>query len=92
MQAAKATNLLATSTFETPNKVKLYPNPSTGIVKITTENIVKVQVVDVLGKVVYINNSISNNTNIDLSNLQKGVYLVKINGENINITEKLILN
>ena len=92
MQAAKATNLLATSTFETANKVKLYPNPSTGIVKITTENIVKVQVVDVLGKVVYINNSISNNTNIDLSNLQKGVYLVKINGENINITEKLILN
>lgn len=91
MQAAKATTVLATNSFEKASKVKLYPNPSTGIVKITTENEVKVQVIDVLGKIVYTNNAIANNTNIDLSNMQKGIYLVKVTGTDVNITEKLIL-
>jgi Secretion system C-terminal sorting domain/Outer membrane protein Omp28 len=82
---------LATNSFETSNKVKLYPNPSTGIVKISTESNVQVKIIDILGKVVYSNNSVTSDSNLDLSNLQKGIYLVKVIGENVYATEKLIL-
>lgn len=87
----KVSTVLATNTFESSTKLKLYPNPSTGIVKIASENEVQVRIIDLLGKVVYINNNTTNNSNMDLSNLSKGIYLVKITGENINSTEKLIL-
>ena len=82
---------LSNNKFEQNANVNLYPNPSSGILKINTENTVNLSVIDVLGKMVYSNNQADKNTNIDLSNLQKGIYLVKISGENTNTTEKLIL-
>ena len=48
MQAAKASSLLATNSFQTSTKVKLYPNPSSGIVKISTESDVQVKIIDIL--------------------------------------------
>lgn len=85
------TSVLETRNFETSSKVKLYPNPSTGIVTIATEKEVQVKIIDVFGKVVYSNNNVSNNYSVDVSNLSKGIYLVKINNENTYTTEKLIL-
>ncbi len=84
---------LSSSNFESESKkVKFYPNPSSGILKIDTESQLKISVTNLIGKVVYTNDSVVNNTNIDLSNLQKGIYLVNVVGENTNTTEKLILN
>ena len=91
MQAAKASSLLAIDTFNTHSGVKLYPNPSTGIIKITTENPVSISIIDLLGKVVYSSDNLSNNSIIDLSSLQKGIYFAKIVDGNKAITQKLIL-
>ena len=82
---------LSTDLFANNQSIQMFPNPSTGFIKISTKNSVNLSVIDVLGKVVYNNSQVDKNTNIDLSNIQKGVYLVKITGENISTTEKLIL-
>ena len=91
MQAAKASSLLAIDTFNTQSGVKLYPNPSTGIIKITTEDIIQIEVVDILGKIVFTESNLSNNTTIDCSGLQKGIYVAKISSRNTIYTQKLIL-
>ena len=59
-----------------------YPNPSTGVVNFTDE--VNIKVYNVLGKLV-----LEDKTNkIELS---KGVYLIKISKDNLDITTKLII-
>ena len=83
--------ILANNTFQTNAKFSVAPNPSTGTITINTEKTVRLSVIDVLGKVVYTNDQVDVNTNIDLSNLQKGIYLVKVIGDNVYSTEKLIL-
>jgi Secretion system C-terminal sorting domain len=70
----------------------LYPNPSTGLISINTESAVNVSIVDVTGKVVFVASNITKDKNIDLSGLQKGMYLARISGENTTSTEKIILN
>ena len=77
--------------FSDLEKLTLYPNPSTGILKIKTDNPVKISIVDLLGKIVFLQENISNNSNIDLTYLQKGIYLVKIVSEKSTSTQKLIL-
>jgi hypothetical protein len=81
---------LANNTFN-KSKFSIFPNPSTGMVKIITENPVDVSVVDVLGKEVFASKNNTSNATIDLSSLQKGVYMIKAVGENGSFTEKLIL-
>jgi hypothetical protein len=82
---------LSVSAFELIS-LKLYPNPSTGIISINTETSVNVSIVDVTGKVVFVAAEVTKDKNIDLSGLQKGVYLARISSENGTTTEKIILN
>ena len=49
------------------------------------------QVIDILGKVVYTSGNVANGANIDLSNLQKGVYIAKIVENEKTSSQKLIL-
>jgi hypothetical protein len=72
--------------------VSVYPNPSTGRLQIKADSVVSVELVDVLGKVVFTSKNVNNDTILDLSSLNKGIYLAKITGENINYTEKVVLN
>ena len=59
-----------------------YPNPSTGVVNFTAE--VDLKVYDMLGKLV-----LEDKTNT--IKLNKGIYLIKISKENLDITTKLII-
>ena len=88
---AMTTAQLSVSAFELIS-LKLYPNPSTGIISINTETSVNVSIVDVTGKVVLVAAEVTKEKNIDLSGLQKGVYLARISSENGTTTEKIILN
>jgi Secretion system C-terminal sorting domain/Outer membrane protein Omp28 len=81
---------LATTNFAT-QKVAIFPNPSSGLLKIQSETAVKIQLIDVLGKVVFTASNVSSQNVLDISSLQKGLYLAKITGDNINYTEKVIL-
>ncbi len=92
MQTTYAENTLSTGDFDTVSKIKLYPNPSNGIVRIATESPVDIEIIDVTGKHILTVTQATNETVIDLSAMQNGVYFAKISGENISKTEKILLN
>lgn len=72
-------------------KYKIYPNPTSGEISIEGEGIREIEVVDLSGKS-YKSNISNNGNSHDLSNLPKGIYLVKITSENSVRTEKIVLN
>ena len=80
----------------TESSFKVYPNPTTGILNINTSDIkgnFEIQLINILGKVVF-NNTFSNNQNtIDLTEngLLKGTYFLKINTENDSYYSKVVL-
>jgi hypothetical protein len=60
-----------------------YPNPSTG--KIYFKSKINVKVYNMIGKLVLEANKVSS------INLNKGLYLIKIEKENINLITKIII-
>lgn len=88
---------LAVDYFENSDMIKVYPNPSSGLVNIRINQFVgkiNLQVVDLNGRVVYSleNGNFNIEKTIDLSSFQSGVYILKINGESLNYTQKMVLN
>ena len=76
---------------------KVSPNPSNGLYNIRINNFVgkmNLEVVDINGRLIINDKNIdfNNEKNIDLSTVQSGVYILKISGENINYSQKLIKN
>ena len=71
--------------------ISLYPNPSTGLVSISTKNeAAKVVIMDVKGMVVLTSETF---TNIDITFLNQGLYYVQLQGttgEILSKTERLI--
>ncbi|MBR5983809.1 MAG: choice-of-anchor J domain-containing protein, partial [Bacteroidales bacterium] len=53
------------------NSISIFPNPTTGIVNIEAEGLNKVVVYDVTGRMMM---SVANESTIDISNLEAGVY------------------
>lgn len=70
---------------------KIYPNPTTGLLNISSESAVDVTVTDMLGKVVFSSTNVSANGQIDLSNLQKGLYVATVSGLQGTVVEKVVL-
>lgn len=74
------------------NNFSLYPNPvSNGVVNIRTnsQDAINILVYDVLGKQVK-NETITNNT-LDVSNLNTGIYIVKLSQNEATVTKKLVI-
>ena len=82
--------VLSTQNFNTNNlKASIYPNPTTDAFTIEMENEVKsVEIYSLQGQKVMT----ATNKNINVSNLSKGMYLVRIEDENNAVaTQKLII-
>lgn len=83
---------LGTNDLIVSNKVEIAPNPTSGMVKVFTEQNVNVMVYDLTGKTVYKQNAVSNNTQMNLSHLAKGVYIVTLtDGKGVETVKKLII-
>lgn len=68
------------------NNVAIYPNPSTGIVNISSENeIINCQIFDLQGNLLINNNLSDRYTTINIQNLNFGVYILKLQYLNNNI-------
>ncbi|NHM05947.1 T9SS type A sorting domain-containing protein [Flavobacterium sp. CYK-4] len=87
---ALTTTALANETFEATT-LRVFPNPTSGMININTEETVTVNIIDVTGKVILTANNVTKDKNIDLSGFQKGMYLAKIVSANGTTTEKIIL-
>lgn len=69
--------------------IKIYPNPSSTTFKIVSDTkIDKISFFDTLGKEILIQTS--NNSEINIENLSKGIYVIEIISENEKIYKKLI--
>lgn len=82
--------------FQNSELFKIYPNPTRDIINIAINNYVgelQISVYDLNGRQVY-NQKVAtfNSTNsINLESLSRGMYVLKLNGENLNHSEKIIL-
>jgi uncharacterized membrane protein len=90
MQSVKATELLSNDQFAA-KKFKVYPNPSEGTVRIKSETPVAVSIADITGKVVFTMNDVTSDTQMNLSSLQKGMYMATITSGSDKETQKIIL-
>jgi thiol-disulfide isomerase/thioredoxin len=90
-QAVLKTNGTLGSQNVVAQQFNLYPNPTTGILNISTTESVDVTVFDISGKAVYTASSLNNGDTLNLSNLQKGMYIAQVKGENTIKTEKVII-
>ncbi len=71
---------------EKTNLISVYPNPTSGKVRINCENNSHIQIVNPLGQVVKEINNYTSNSLIEIE--QKGIYFVRVNGEK---TTKLVV-
>lgn len=93
-------NVASTNDIISNSKLKVYPNPATDNlnIELVSEEMIEdidISIYNVAGKLIYLNNKSVNSKlyieNIDISDLNKGIYIIKINSELNSITKKLIV-
>jgi endonuclease I/chitodextrinase len=73
------------------NSIKMFPNPvNNNFLYFNSNQDIDVIIYDILGKQVLIGKITSNKKYINVSGLNKGIYIVKLNSNNGIITKKLI--
>ena len=70
------------------SNVRLYPNPTNGILNIEGNGVMTISVMNILGQKV-LEITANDNTTIDLSGFGEGIYMVRIETENRIKTEKV---
>jgi hypothetical protein len=75
--------------------IKVYPNPSNGLVNIAIDNYnenITVEVYDMNGRKVFSNSGEYMKANtINLQGFQKGIYILNVKGDSLSYSEKIIL-
>ena len=70
---------LSSDHFEKLTNVNLYPNPSSDFININSaDSIEEYSIYDLTGRIVKNSNPNSNNFRINVTSLNKGIYLVKL--------------
>lgn len=75
------------------NEIAIYPNPSNGLINLIIDPAMKaseIEIYDLRGNLVY-SRQLSVSSNVDLTNLGKGLYLARIIGLNITYTKRIII-
>ena len=87
--------MMVTNLKESANKeFAVFPNPSSGIVTITSKAVVPIDIVvyNLVGDLVHESKTTQTKTQLDLSYLSNGVYFVKVSlGEGKTATYKLVI-
>lgn len=74
------------------NYISVYPNPSNGFINISSlENLNKVKVRDIYGRVVINKNPSSNKLRLDISHLSTNIYFVECSNKNGVVIHKIIV-
>lgn len=87
-------SVLSTNKFQSIFDITIYPNPLKGnklnISSTNTSPILSIEILNVLGKSVFKQKLSNNASEINISSLNKGIYLVRLKSEKGSITKKLI--
>ncbi len=91
----KAPIYLSSSDISDDNSLRVYPNPSSGYVRLefeNLENIKNIKVLDINGKVI-LERERSNKKVIELDGLKTGIFFIKVlSGKNIYISKFIVNN
>ncbi len=73
------------------DKITIYPNPARDIIHLKglTDNETEIRIFDIFGKLTYIQNK--NIKDIDVSQLNAGIYLLSISNQGKRTTQKLVI-
>jgi len=84
---------LNSSVFQLDTNVSVAPNPTDGMVNITSKfNLKSIELFDVQGRILETQFESNMTSQIDLSSKQNGIYFLKINTENGSKIEKIVKN
>ena len=77
--------------------IEIYPNPSNGTFKVNVTDgskVYAIEVVDLSGRVVYQKGNIATGIvhKVELQNKAKGVYMVRLKGEGLNVTQRIVID
>lgn len=89
LQSFTATNALSLEDNAIA-KVKLYPNPASNSIQFANVQDATIMITDVTGKVVLQSAGVDENSIINVSHLNSGIYLVNIKNELMNETVKFV--
>ena len=82
---------LSNPTFETEN-IRIYPNPTSGMITVFTQQYLEVKVYSALGKVILTKTINQNQNTIDLSNYSKGMYVLSLQSDTSTSIKKIVLH
>lgn len=68
----------------------IFPNPTTNTITISGKEINKIEIIDVLGRIVKQVEPVGNNIEIDISTFSNGSYMIRIYGINQSSVHKII--
>tara|TARA_R110002049_G_scaffold308786_2_gene514082 strand:- start:1198 stop:3327 length:2130 start_codon:yes stop_codon:yes gene_type:complete len=75
------------------NNLLIYPNPSNGVFTIETiAQYDEIRILDITGKVLFMTEEYTLRNKIDLTNQQRGIYFIAIQGESGRVVKKVIVN
>lgn len=88
---------LGVNYFENEDLLRIYPNPTNGFLTIRINNYVgklNYQIIDINGRIIseFKNQDFNVEQELDLNHLQWRIYVIKIIGDNLNYTQKIIKN
>ncbi len=84
-------NVLSTNSYTFENSVKMYPNPAeTNSLFFRTTKPISVQIFSILGKLLLSQKIDTASSEMNITSLKSGIYLVKISSSQGAITKKLI--
>ncbi|MCD6365951.1 MAG: PKD domain-containing protein [Bacteroidales bacterium] len=71
----------------------IFPNPNNGHFQINLPSSTDtyIQISDVTGKTVWIKQSAQNHVSVDLTNIEKGVYFIRIQNDKITTIQKIVI-
>lgn len=69
--------------------VSIYPNPTNSLLYLKNVAKTKLQLIDILGRVIFDKNIEQDNSHIDLSSLVTGIYFVKLKRDNLVAVKKV---
>lgn len=90
----KLTETLGTQNFENATQFKVYPNPASSVVTISSANTdsYKLSVTDISGKVVMTKSLNGIENTLDISSLSNGAYFFELSSDNIKDVVKILKN
>lgn len=93
---AFTSSVLSSDSFANNKGVKVYPNPSNGVINLNIADFsgnLNIQLFDINGREVYKSNvsNFSIEKSINISQFQSGIYILKLEGEQLSYSEKIIL-